>query len=198
MTSQNKSPDDNPLKSSDSLLTREVFYAGDLIMEQGAPGNRAYYIEKGSADVIVKEGERSTKVAVLNQGDIFGEMALIVNAPRSATVKAKEDCTVTVISRPDMEKRLESYDDPVLKALLETLIQRLQDSNIRQAEYSNELNMYQKKMIGLFEKMPFGLSVDQQEQFKKDIVPVLEDLDRVLEKYKGSFLKKAEQKGINT
>lgn len=197
MTTQNKSQDDNPLKSSDSLLTREVFYAGDVIMEQGAPGNRAYYIEKGSADVIVKEGERSTKVAVLSQGDIFGEMALIVNAPRSATVKAKEDCTVTVISRPDMEKRLESYDDPVLKALLETLIQRLQESNIRQAEYSNELNMYQKKMIGLFEKMPFGLSVDQQEQFKKDIVPVLEDLDRVLEKYKGSFLKKAEQKGIN-
>lgn len=185
-------PKNNPLTSTGAMLTREVFYDGDKLIEQGSQGNRAFYIESGDAEVFVREKGEDLKVAELGPGDIVGEMALITNAPRSATVVAKSTLNVSVISRTDMMKRLESYNDPVLKTLLDALIERLQEANLKQAEYSSELNFYQKQMIGLFDKMPIGLSVEKQNDFKKEIVPVLNQLEDILNRYKNSFLHKAD------
>lgn len=196
MTDKHEANKQNPLKKDGALLSREVFYKGQNLMEQGASGNRAYYIENGHADVFIKEGKRNVKISTLGPGDIVGEMALITNAPRSATVTAIDACSVSVISREDMERRLKEYKDPVLKTLLEALVERLRESNLRQAEYSNDLNSFQKRMIGIIEEMPFGLSVEKHEEFKKDVLPALENLEKVLEKYKGSFLKKADEKGL--
>ena len=181
-------PDDNPLADKGTLLSREVFYDGDIIMEQGASGHRAYYIEDGEVEIYVRDNKQKVNIACLGPGEIFGEMALIANVPRSASVQAKGSVTVSVISRDDMYRRLKEYKDPVLKSLLDSLIVRLQEANIRQVAVSQELSVYQKKMIGLFEKMPCGLAVDQQDNFMKEIVPVLDQLSTVLDKHKSAFL----------
>jgi CRP-like cAMP-binding protein len=59
---------------------------GAVLMEQGKPGQECYVVVEGAADVIVA-GE---KVAELGPGELIGEMALIDNRPRSATVKANK------------------------------------------------------------------------------------------------------------
>ena len=59
------------------LLTREVFYKGQTIIEQDVSGNRAFYIERGMVEVLVRDGPYMVRVAVLGAGEIFGEMALI-------------------------------------------------------------------------------------------------------------------------
>jgi CRP/FNR family cyclic AMP-dependent transcriptional regulator len=61
--------------------------AGALLTEQGKPGQSAFVILDGEAAVVVGDD----RVATLGKGDLVGEMALIDNHPRSATVRALTD-----------------------------------------------------------------------------------------------------------
>lgn len=68
-----------------------------IIKEWEVSNNKAYIIEKGSVEVS-KEWER---IAQLEAWDIFGEIALIMNEPRTATVKALEDLEVLTLLKDD-------------------------------------------------------------------------------------------------
>ncbi|EKE29097.1 MAG: putative cAMP-dependent regulatory protein [uncultured bacterium (gcode 4)] len=68
-----------------------------IIMQWGMSNKKAYIIEKWSAEVY-KDWE---KVATLREWDIFWEIALIINEPRTATVMAKEDMEALVLNKDD-------------------------------------------------------------------------------------------------
>ena len=81
-----------------ALWTDEVdVKAGRDLMDQGAFPHEFMVIESGSADVLV-DGER---VAELGEGDFFGEMALLVEQRRTATVTATSDLRVIVMHERD-------------------------------------------------------------------------------------------------
>lgn len=74
------------------------FSAGDTVMKEGdASDSRAFFVESGEVEVL-KDGRF---VATLGVGDIFGEIALITNDPRSATIRAKSDLQVLALHRDD-------------------------------------------------------------------------------------------------
>src|SRR5687768_11718883 len=79
------------------ILSRDVYYPGQTIIEQNSAGHRAFYIETGRVEVVVRDGAHAVRVAELGPGEIFGEMALIEHRERSAAVRALESTTVTVI-----------------------------------------------------------------------------------------------------
>jgi small-conductance mechanosensitive channel/CRP-like cAMP-binding protein len=68
--------------------------AGEDVVVQGDAGDACYVIESGSLAVLVSEGGSSRQVAVLEPGDLFGEMSLLTGEPRTATVRALDDARV--------------------------------------------------------------------------------------------------------
>jgi len=72
-----------------------MFNKGDVICREGEIGSCMYCIRKGSVEVFSHYGtEQARKLAELKEGDFFGEMELIENEPRSATVVAMTDGTL--------------------------------------------------------------------------------------------------------
>ena len=73
-------------------MARERFAAGSRIVRQGEAGDKFYLLRRGSVEVIRGEGTPGRRVvAVLREGEFFGEMALLSGAPRSASVVAREE-----------------------------------------------------------------------------------------------------------
>lgn len=87
-----------------------------IILEWAFSDNRAYLIESGGVDVFRKDA----KVDSLHSGDIFGEMALIADEPRSATIIANIDTEVLVFNKDEflmLCKKSGLYDDIKWKIL---------------------------------------------------------------------------------
>ena len=86
-----------------SLMKKEKFEQNDYIFEKGDKADKFYVIKKGS--VIVWRDEK--KIRELEKGNCFGELALLSNEPRSATLQAKESCTLYVLEKKDFKNNID-------------------------------------------------------------------------------------------
>lgn len=97
------------------------FYSNDqIIFCENEPGDELYIIKKGSVKISKLISGKETILALLKVGDIFGEMALLDNRPRSATAIAAEDCEVAAINRQNFDKLV--IDQPLMAERLITLL----------------------------------------------------------------------------
>jgi CRP-like cAMP-binding protein len=72
--------------------------AGAIIFRQGYPGDHAYIVQQGEVDIFLEEIDRTeTHLATLGAGEMFGELALLEEKPRSATVRAKTDVVLQIL-----------------------------------------------------------------------------------------------------
>ncbi len=81
---------------------KRVYLPGEQVVREGEPGEELFVVMEGEADVVIKTGDQTTPVAALKKGQFFGEMSLLTGAPRSATVQARSQLTVTVIGKSAM------------------------------------------------------------------------------------------------
>ncbi len=81
-------------------------FKGFEIIKQGDPGDAFYLIASGRVSVWVDKGSYRAKAAELKADDYFGEMALISNAPRNATVMAEGVTELFVLQKSDFDKIL--------------------------------------------------------------------------------------------
>jgi len=92
-------------------LIQETFQKGDAVITQGEEGNKFYIIESGICEATKTEGGVDKKLE-LKSGDYFGELALLNNEPRAATVKASsESVTLLSIDRKAFTRLLGSLKD---------------------------------------------------------------------------------------
>lgn len=169
--------------SKHRVLNRQVFYPGDNIVRQGDDGMRAYLIEHGHADVLIKDGAQELKVAELGNGDIFGEMSLIVKDVRSATVRAQTECVVTVISNEDFEKKIDKITDPATKSIIRILVQRLKETTQGHIKHYISVSDFNQRINSIVDRVSMDIRKEKRTEFQADIKPVLEQLTSVLEKY---------------
>ena len=78
-------------------ITRE-FKKGEVIIREGDVGREMFIIKSGSVEVLKKDGGSLIPLAVLERGDFFGEMAILEDAPRTATVVARETTELVVLN----------------------------------------------------------------------------------------------------
>jgi len=110
--------------SEDQSLVKQQFMEGTTIFSAGDTASEAYLIEEG--EVLIKRGEQD--IAVLKQGDIFGEMALIRNKEHSSSAVAQQKSTLVVIPKDVLFQKIETAD-PLIAGLLHMFIKRLYASN---------------------------------------------------------------------
>lgn len=84
--------------STRESITRRHFAPGEVIFRQGDSGREVYVIVNGEVE-IVREGPGEARISKLGTGEFFGEMALIMNAPRVATARAGSSLDVLVLNR---------------------------------------------------------------------------------------------------
>ena len=103
---------DEELDSVLEICRQRAFKTGELITEQGQPGDELFVIQEGFVEVLHRESQSDTTpktVVNLGRGQIVGEMALVDHGRRSATVRAISDETIMqVIQRDDFERLCES------------------------------------------------------------------------------------------
>lgn len=97
--------DENETALFYSHLKEERVGSGEMIIRQGEQGDKFYIIKSGQVEVVIsRKGEADLIAARLSRGDYFGEIALIKNVPRTASVKAITDCSLLVLERTGFEK----------------------------------------------------------------------------------------------
>lgn len=111
----------------------QVYEEGEVILQEGALGNQVYTITSGMVEVSVQSDGDMRVLAMLGPGEIFGEMGLIEDRPRSATVKALERTSVKIIDRETFAY-LYGRNPKVLMPIIKALFERLRIANARLAE----------------------------------------------------------------
>jgi len=108
------------------LFQTESFDAGQTIIREGDPGDKFYIIARGRVEVTRQAssaGQQALRLAILEDGDHFGEIALLDNVPRTADVVALTPCTCLTLRRKLLHFVLASYPE-IDKRVREQLQQR--------------------------------------------------------------------------
>jgi len=109
-------------------LDARSFADGETIFKEGDAGTEAYIIMDGFVAVSRMQDGDSVALGTRAEGEIIGEMALIDDSPRSATVIAEGEVKVEVITKDDLEDMLCDADE-TLAVILTQLIESLRCAN---------------------------------------------------------------------
>ena len=102
------------------MMRVETAEKGDVVIRQHDPGEKFYLIRSGSVDVVVDDGQQVRTVAMLQEGQYFGEAALIRDEPRNATIVAREPSVFYTLGKADFTRTLEraaSFKEEIQQAL---------------------------------------------------------------------------------
>lgn len=152
-----------------SKIVRKVkqFKKDQIILSEGAPAsNEIYYLYRGTA--LAEHGENV--IGKIEAGEFFGEMAALLQTPRTATVRAITDCVVFVFEGLADQNLYDliQHDPKIVRKLIETLALRLLETSRRHAEEVTKLGNVANKHY-------------------QTISGALYALERIREKYKVKF-----------
>ncbi len=109
-----------------SITEKRKFKKGDFLISEGEKGDSAYIIERGSVEILVAREGQFIQIGTRGEGSIIGEMAMIDDQPRTASVRAIEDCEVLEVSREDFSRRIDATD-PILRMVMKVILTRYRD-----------------------------------------------------------------------
>jgi CRP-like cAMP-binding protein len=117
---------------------RVSYRAGEVLFYQGDPGDAAYVILAGKADVLNESPNGQIKVAELDFNTIVGEIAILCNTSRTATVKASMPLEALRIRKDDFMKLLADYPEMTIE-IMRVLADRLSRTTTELAEARSQV-----------------------------------------------------------
>lgn len=142
---------DTDLEDVVAHLIERRFPKHATVVEEGLPGDYMYVIREGRAKVTkASEDGREKIMNFLEAGAFFGDMALLSNEPRSASVKTLEPSRLLALSRRDFIDLLRQSPDMAL-AVIEELTNRLRETNEQASSMS--FQGVKDRTRGLFERL---------------------------------------------
>lgn len=106
------------------------FRPGMTIFSEGDFAYGAYLLRSGRVEISTVKDGRRVVLSTIQPNQVFGELALIDNEPRSATATAVEECETLVIRREDFDRHIESLDE-FMKYWIAYLTDRVRDLSRR-------------------------------------------------------------------
>jgi CRP/FNR family cyclic AMP-dependent transcriptional regulator len=107
-----------------------TYNPGDIIFCEHEPGDSFYLIQSGKVKIVKIFGELEKTVDIMQPGEFFGEMALLEEAPRSATIIADEPCKLLEFNKENFEILMKGNPQMALK-LLRLFTKRIYDQKRR-------------------------------------------------------------------
>jgi len=150
---------------------RKTFQAGDMIFSEYEPGDNFYLIQAGRVQIVKIFGDLEKTIAVLNPGEIFGEMAILEEAPRSATAIAIDQVTALEFNQENFDILMQGNPQVAL-TLLKLFAMRIHDQKrkfqiltlddveAKVADVFLMLSEHEPVDTGEVEKMEFKTTVD--------------------------------------
>lgn len=117
--------DDQKLRLLAFMSERVMFEEGEDLMVEGDYGEVAYIILSGCADVLINTKSGLQRVATLKENDFVGEIAILINVPRTATVRASAELVALGISKEHFFKLVNNFPDMAVE-VMRALAQRLE------------------------------------------------------------------------
>ena len=163
-------------------------------MRQGDPGNCAYLIQSGKVSVYTEHDDKKVELARLELGEIFGEMAIVFDEPRTASVKAVEDCNLIIITRDALKKKLER-SDPTVKAIVRMLTKRIVTANNTVIQKKTDTADLIDTSRMIYDNILNGLPRGQQRTFQNAVLPKLDEFLDSLRAFNDRFAESQSKDG---
>lgn len=122
------------------ISERMTFRPGEIMCTQGESGDSAFIILDGQGDVLVDTGGGDRrKVAEIKKNDVVGEMSLLCDSPRTATVAAASEITALTVSKDNFFRILQEFPEVSLE-VMRVLARRLERTTRDLAELRNQVS----------------------------------------------------------
>lgn len=157
-----------------AILERRFVPRGSVIMKEGDRGNSAFLIQSGQVKVYIEKDGKSVELARMGLGQIFGEMALVFDEPRTANVEALEDCNLIVITRQTLQQKLDK-SDPTVRAIVPMLMKRIIQANNAMLNRQSSVDALTETVTTIYENMQAGLGAAQKKTLQNAVLPKLEE-----------------------
>lgn len=132
---------------ADPVLPRKKVRKGEELFREGDPGTEAYLIHEGYVSIWREEGGQRVNLARRAAGEVVGEMALIDDMPRSASVTAEADLELEVITREQLHAMLDRAPES-MAVILHQLLEALRSANDLIAMYASRLAVMAQERKG--------------------------------------------------
>lgn len=121
------------LREVENIIHRREYQAGEAIFHQGDPGLGMYIIIQGRVQIVNNQDpDNPILYSELGDGDFFGDLALVDEANRSATARARADTRIVAFFRPELKDiltRFPNLGNKILMNLAKVTAQRLRKTN---------------------------------------------------------------------
>lgn len=118
---------DDTLGNVDKELVVE-FGVGEYIFREGDPGNEMYIVQNGEVEIVALSHGEAHRLAILEEGDFFGEMAILEDLPRTASARAHTPCSLLEIDEGTFNQLIR-HNPEISIRMLRKLCHRLRKTN---------------------------------------------------------------------